>query len=166
MSADDVSRVLREYFANIKAAKVEHPTAAISSWYGEFSLSCFTLDPSKCPKGFRVSTTKWRSLDHTQIAFQYDLRTLGLGRPKACRVAYLDSEDFMNSEMSVSHLCHNTWCLNPRHHVLESLAENKGRNGCPGGDHCHHRVRCLRPGPFYDTNSVVVHEEWLQGLST
>jgi len=51
---------------------------------------------------------------------------------------------------SVSHLCHNAYCKNPRHLVLESLAVNKGRNWCPGPNSgCIHDPRCLIRGPDY-----------------
>lgn len=45
-----------------------------------------------------------------------------------------------------SHLCHNDMCMNPAHFVIETLAVNKGRNGCAGGQACQHMIKCTRPG--------------------
>lgn len=60
-------------------------------------------------------------------------------------------------EKTVSHLCHNETCLNPRHVVYESLAANKGRNGCSGPNGgCTHRPRCVRKGPLADGDSTAV----------
>lgn len=52
--------------------------------------------------------------------------------------------------MTVSHLCHNSWCYNWNHHILESLAVNKSRNGCPAGNSCRHKVKCIIPGEYSD----------------
>ena len=60
-------------------------------------------------------------------------------------------------DATVSHLCHNEQCMNIHHMVYESLAVNKGRNGCPGPDGgCEHNIRCLRAGPYYngDVDSI------------
>lgn len=77
---------------------------------------------------------------------------LGLDRasPKAYRVSFVMDDRYDDNAMTVSHLCHNTDCFNPKHHVLETLEVNKSRNGCPGGNHCHHRVKCIRPGEYYN----------------
>ena len=69
--------------------------------------------------------------------------------------------------ITASHLCHrgadnpitfNTrnrsivaMCINPAHICAETLAANKGRNGCPGNDCCFHSPRCIIPGPQYNT---------------
>lgn len=36
----------------------------------------------------------------------------------------------LNRELTVSHLCHNAWCRNWRHIVLESLSDNRSRQQC------------------------------------
>lgn len=82
--------------------------------------------------------------------YQFDLRSHNLGRPIAWRANFLDHPNFDDDGWTVSHLCHNPKCYRPDHHHFEPLEVNKGRNGCPGGPHCHHKQRCLRPGPYYD----------------
>ncbi len=82
--------------------------------------------------------------------YQYDLRSSGLGRPKAWRVPFLDDPNYDNPDYTVSHLCHDSHCYNWRHHTFEPLHVNKARNGCPGGNHCHHKITCIRPGPYYN----------------
>jgi len=72
------------------------------------------------------------------------------GRPAAWRVPFLHDPNYDNNDYTVSHLCHDESCYNWHHHVLELLAVNKGRNGCPGGPHCHHKITCIIPGPFYN----------------
>lgn len=84
---------------------------------------------------------------------QYDLRSKGLGRPVARRVALLVDQPgrFDDDTMTVSHLCHNENCYFSQHLWLESLPVNKGRNGCPGPFHgCCHQKRCIRPGPYFN----------------
>lgn len=71
-------------------------------------------------------------------------------RPVAYRMSFLLHPEFDNESWTVSHLCHNNWCMNWEHHVLEPLAVNKARNGCPGGPSCRHRTKCLVPGPYHD----------------
>ncbi|KAM9985255.1 hypothetical protein ACTFIZ_008772 [Dictyostelium cf. discoideum] len=55
----------------------------------------------------------------------------------------------LSDDRTASHLFHNLVCINPRHIVYETLKANKGRNGCPAGDTCQHRVTCLNPGPYF-----------------
>jgi len=37
-----------------------------------------------------------------------------------------------SKEMQLSHLCHHTNCINPKHIVLESASLNRQRNSCKG----------------------------------
>jgi len=99
-----------------------------------------------------VSIKNWRG-DNNTGGFQYDLRSSGLvpKRPKAWRVPFLLDPNYNDDTYTVSHLCHDNNCYNWDHHVLETLATNKAKNGCPGGNHCHHVHRCLRPGPYFNT---------------
>lgn len=64
------------------------------------------------------------------------------------------------NHLTLSHLCHNNWCWNYRHHALESLSDNKGRNGCPGGTYCKHIVKCIRPGNYYQGQSTIANIIW------
>jgi len=112
-------------------------------WYSpdHAVLHCKAM-PDVMPPGFsRVGP------DRFQFSFTYGGTRL---RPVAYRVPFLTTPGFSDSDMTVSHLCHHNWCMNWEHHVLEPLAVNKARNGCPGGPHCHHTVRCLRPGEHFD----------------
>lgn len=119
------------------------------------TLNCFTLDWTQTedhPIGFTCSTPGWQAKDPWELSFQYDLRQVaGIeGRKKAYRTPFLQlgTAIYMDPSLTVSHLCHKDGCLNPRHHVLESLPANKGRNGCPGPGFCQHAIPCLIPGPF------------------
>lgn len=115
----------------------------IRPWYSsdDVVLHCKAM-PDVMPPGFcRVGP------DRFQFSFTREGRRL---RPVAYRVPFLATPGFDDDSLTVSHLCHHNWCMNWEHHVLESLAANKARNGCPGGPHCHHKVTCLRPGEFFD----------------
>lgn len=120
-------------------------------------LTCFTLDwTAPSPGGFTCSTVDWEAQDPWDLEYQYDLRKIGYGRKKAYRVPFLTTPQFHLNGFTVSHLCHLRGCLNPAHHVLESLEDNKGRNGCGGPGFCFHQVPCLIPGPFYRGQTSVV----------
>jgi len=56
---------------------------------------------------------------------------------------------YAGTEKTASHLCHNSRCRNPLHVVMESLAMNKGRNGCAGPEHCAHKPKCLIVGKAF-----------------
>lgn len=141
--------IISGYITNLKNATKIVSKLEVNTWWGKVTLNCFTVDPNeKLPKGFRMATIKWKDKDFKEFIYQYDLRTSNLGRPKAYRVPFLNADECHSENFTVSHLCHQTWCLNPRHHVLESLEDNKGRNGCPGGNHCMHQIKCLIPGPY------------------
>jgi len=162
---ENYNNVIKQYLESLDIEKIDK-TIIISTWWGNETLHCFTLDPWHLPKYFRIKTSGWEALDYTKIEYQYDLRGQKLGRPKAYRVPFLNSKEYHNDEQNntVSHLCHNSWCLNPRHHVLEDLADNKGRNGCPGGLNCKHAIRCLIPGPQYHGSSSVATTHELVNL--
>lgn len=133
--------IVQLYKALLSAAWISREIA-IRPWYSpdeDIILHCKAM-PDIMPPGFaRVGPERY------QFSFTIDGTRV---RPVAYRVAFLDSPVFADQSLTVSHLCHNNWCMNWEHHVLESLEVNKARNGCPGGPHCHHRVKCLRPGPF------------------
>jgi len=85
--------------------------------------------------------------------YQYDLRNKGykVERPVAWKIPFLKHTEYDNDNYTVSHLCHNDQCYNWNHHVLETLPVNKGRNGCSGLGCCHHKTRCIIPGPYHDS---------------
>lgn len=144
------SQILETYLRRLKSADLYMERRPIPLEDDERFLECFTLKAgSKLPPGFTRSSGN----DSETTQYQYDLRSIKAGRPKAYRVVFLTTPGFDDQTMTVSHLCHHQWCLNPRHVVLESLADNKGRNGCPGPSACQHRARCLRPGPFHKGQS-------------
>lgn len=116
----------------------------------EMILRCWRLDPTDLPNGFTNRTTVGAMANGVPPKYQYDLRGIALGRPLAWRVPFLLDPNYGDPNFTVSHLCHNEWCMKWEHHVLEPLNVNKGRMGCPGGAHCHHTIRCIRPGPTYD----------------
>jgi hypothetical protein len=115
---------------------------AAGDWYPETTLQCKTLinTPGHNPPGFAFGA-KW----------QYSVSENGVRRRfMAYRMSFYGTAAFEDSNLTVSHLCHNNDCMNPDHHVLEALEVNKARNGCPAGQHCCHKVRCLMPGPYYN----------------
>lgn len=110
--------------------------------------NCYEVDPEDPPDGFTIATSK----KSTKVkSYQYSVyidnkRT----RPKAYRIPFLTDPNYLSDAYTVSHLCHNKKCYNWKHLCLETLDQNKARNGCPGGAHCHHfTTHCMRPGPFY-----------------
>lgn len=118
-------------------------------YYPATSLICWV--PTEFPWGAGLS--KQASAE----VWQYKLnmkphagQAVSAKKPKAYRIGFLLDPRFSDDEhFTVSHLCHNNFCHNPAHLVLEDLAVNKSRNGCPGGAFCQHQTRCLRPGPFF-----------------
>jgi hypothetical protein len=141
--------VVTTYLNRLQQGRVDH-VQVVQTWYGPVQLTCIIVDPQQPPPGFRRSTNDPMPL------FQYDLRTAGLGRPKAIRIPFLLEDAYDDDDYTVSHLCHQRWCLNPRHCVLETLPDNKGRNGCPGGNQCRHQNSCLIPGPYHQGLSGVL----------
>lgn len=117
---------------------------------GSTGLSCWII-PNSTP-GFTGGQYK--------IAYKIQGKTLYF-KPKKHRMWFYGCSNNIakaetHSEYTVSHLCHNGNCLNPRHLVLESLAVNKSRNVCPGPTNCNHKPLCLVPGEQYDGDSIVV----------
>lgn len=137
---EDGIKIMDEYRYNIRV--LDDSPIQVPVWWRPhpITLVCKTVDPVNKPLKFRHQGSKW----------QYDLRSRGLGRPVAWRVPFIGHLNYTDPNWTVSHLCHNTLCYNPDHHVLEPLDLNKARNGCPGGPHCHHQRKCIRPGPLYD----------------
>ncbi len=150
-AAEAVNPRVKDYLAALySVADPRRWTLDPRPWYSpdrDIEMLCLTLPRSGLPKGFTFSGVK---KDSDIPRFQYDLGIVGgkRYRPVAYRVPFLDHPEFDNPEWTVSHLCHRGDCFNPAHHTLESLAVNKSRNGCPGGPHCHHRVKCLIPGMY------------------
>lgn len=144
-SALSPEALVDKYLTDIAAAWVDSPRNIGSTWYSgdPVTLDCKVFDNTSLPAGVTVAAVG---------RYQYNLGKVDgkRYRPIAYRVPFLLDEHFYDDDFSVSHLCHNPACCNPAHHVLETLPVNKSRNGCPGGDHCHHRVRCLIPGPYHD----------------
>ena len=111
------------------------------------NLNCYVLPDEKSMYKFRWSKTSKK--------YQYDLRgvaSLDNKRPRAWRVPFLNDPNYQGpvEKYTVSHLCHNNRCYNWNHHILERLPVNIGRNGCSGLGCCHHKNRCIRPGPEHN----------------
>lgn len=53
-----------------------------------------------------------------------------------------------DTDKQYSHLCHNSWCMNPSHGIPESSQDNQGRKGCSNGSctGCTHNPPCLIVG--------------------
>lgn len=145
--------------------KLQHPTTFSWPDGSMGQLNCFTIDwtaamllPKGSRSGITTKTTQWASVNPHELQFNFDMGKFNGGarqRVIAYRAAFAGADGFGNPDMTVSHLCHWNRCLNPLHHVLESLEDNKGRNGCAGGTNCFHQERCIRPGPYYKGLSTV-----------
>lgn len=112
-------------------------------------LSCKSIEPTNLPVGFtnvggdryQYNFTDPEAPDKAKKRY----------RPVAYRVPFCADTGYYDKNMTVSHLCHNNWCYNWNHHVLESLSKNKARNGCPAGPSCRHKTKCLIPGEESET---------------
>jgi len=145
---DEIIQTYKERVRN--SARVESITLPVESYFFDslpaqlsVTLDCWVIDDNNRPKGFTGNKKE---------GLQYDLRTAlpTEGRIRAWRVPFLGHRCYTVKGYTVSHLCHNDICVNWDHHCFEPLYVNKGRNGCPGGLHCHHQTRCIRPGPYYN----------------
>ena len=112
-----------------------------------------TLDCWIIPK-----ETKIKGASRKGDRFQLDLRGLApkgtSERPIATRSIFMVHPKYRDN-LTLSHLCHNPSCINWNHHCMESLDDNKGRNGCPGPPKCTHKVQCIRPGPYSKGESSI-----------
>lgn len=124
----------------IDAPVLHHP------WFAPEGVwtDCVAIDPDNLPVGFVHA-------GNGRYQYNYNHPVMKRYRPVAYRFPFLQHPNYYDEGWTVSHLCHNSWCYNPGHVNLEPLAVNKARNGCPGGEHCHHQVRCLLPGPYFDS---------------
>lgn len=146
----NTTTAINQYITRLNQAHIVRPQSITVPWQANpLVLNCISIDLNNKPTGFTCSTTSAADLSWDVLSWQYDLRNLSKGRPKAYRVPFLNDPNFESANYTVSHLCHNNWCHNPAHHALETLADNKGRNGCTGGPYCSHLIRCLIPGPYY-----------------
>lgn len=139
--------IVDKYKRDLEDKWVDKP-CDVEVWYSAdpLCLDCKAINPDDMPTGF-VSVSE----DRYQYHFTDPERARkGRYRPVAYRMPFLGSQLFEDATTvsTVSHLCHNPWCYNYNHHVLESLELNKARNGCPGGPVCRHKTKCLRPGPY------------------
>lgn len=117
------------------------------TWFNpELKLCCKKINPSNLPIGF----TKTRENKYQYNFTDPNSLSKKRFRPLAYRIPFLQEKGFYDNTMTVSHLCHNSWCYNWNHHILESLAVNKSRNGCPAGNSCRHKVKCIIPGEYSD----------------
>lgn len=158
---DVITRTIEVYKDNL-VNTVEVVDNFYQVWWNSYSYS-FNSDVAPIyvdtPGGQLVNYVKlscWKIpndatmplLNRSDSGFQYSPFGRHYGRFKAYKMPFLLDDYTWQPEATVSHLCHNNWCHNWQHHIVESLDVNKSRNGCPGGPHCHHRITCLIPGPY------------------
>lgn len=146
--------IVTEYQKKVQKHFVKVVTRIEVGEYFGAEENCVILEcwehPNHTVKGFTNKTSKVGG--KMVKIYQYDLRNvkcnLGTNRPCAWRVPFLiEPAEYVNKKWTISHLCHNTSCYNWNHHRLEPLPLNQGRNGCPGGLHCHNLDTCMIPGP-------------------
>jgi hypothetical protein len=142
-------QIIEKYINELKHFVI-YQTALIPVWWQKetLTLTCWSIDDSKKPPGFIKSGDNRYQYNFTDITVPK--RNRYRYRPVSYRMQFLLHPRFKDTTATVSHLCHNNACHNPDHLVLESLAINKSRNGCPGGPHCHHKTRCMIPGQYFD----------------
>jgi len=113
---------------------------------GDIVLDCWTLDENSCAHGDYISNKSGKIASERLQQFT----TKEFGKPSLNRAQLSDTmtlQEFMDDELTVSHLCHKYNCVNPSHIYMAPLDVNKGMNGCAGGNFCTHEIRCIRPGP-------------------
>ena len=146
---NSLSQVIAKYQLDVSSVWVDQPVVC-NPWFKPqgLTLHCKYIDAGNLPMGF-VST----GIGKYQYNFTNPEAPTGTKRyrPVAYRIPFLKNPDFRASDMTVSHLCHNSWCYNWKHHVLEPLGANKARNGCAAGSRCLHKTKCLIPGKFSDS---------------
>lgn len=119
-------------------------------------LDCWILENGKYSYINIKSTDSINDIVYVKSA-QFDFRGGTINKRIVAQRApfYKYYPEYDIEKLTLSHLCHNSWCFNPSHHVLETLATNKGRNGCPGPDNgCKHNVPCIIPGPYYKGDNI------------
>jgi hypothetical protein len=116
-------------------------------------LQCIEIRDLIPRKHFSWQGTKWQLSLRTQV-----LKIHGYPSKIAATKGpfLLTATPEQLKTLTASHLCHNAKCLNPKHLVLETLAVNKARNGCPSCEHCFHKPRCLIPGPLFSSSDEYV----------
>ena len=142
--------IIEKYKRDVKSVWINDEQFA-QPWFNPkgFTLNCKRINDGNLPIGFTKVTTN-KAIPRYQYNFTDPLKaSSNRNRPTAYRIPFLLKDFFYDQKFTVSHLCHNNWCYNWDHHTFEPLEHNKGRNGCPGGDHCHHVVSCLIPGPYF-----------------
>lgn len=142
-SASTRDELISKYKRDLQRTWIEHHVCS-PTWFNKegVTLECKAIDIENLPSGFTQTG---------ENKFQYnftdpDCNSTKRFRPVAYRIPFLTDPGFYDTTMTVSHLCHNNWCYHWNHHVLESLAKNKARNGCPAGPSCRHKIKCLIPG--------------------
>jgi predicted FMN-binding regulatory protein PaiB len=146
-SATNRSSIVSKYKSDVQRSWIDR-TTTVSTWYNpDLQLKCKEIDPKNLPTGFTRTKDSKYQYNFTDPESEAKKKRY---RPVAYRIPFLLQEGFNDAELTVSHLCHNNWCYNWDHHVLEILAINKARNGCPAGPYCRHKVKCITPGKFSD----------------
>jgi hypothetical protein len=149
LSPDEKSMLVKQWVAMVggfdeKRYKVAIGKSDNKEESQQMTLHCREI-PSVVARGVGLSST---SSHRSQWA-----PNIGVNRRLAKLTAYRAPYDLLgviNSNLTVSHLCHNSQCFNPYHHSLETLECNKGRNWCPGPlGGCVHDPVCLMQGPQY-----------------
>lgn len=151
--------IIQVYYDKLESSHIKIIQEAVPTGYSYnmVVLNCFLLPNKTSLAGFSCSHGG-RSENPKDRLYQYSLRSFNNTKPRAVRIPFLLSPNYDDKDYSVSHLCHNKWCLNPRHHVLEDIRVNIGRNGCPAGKSCGHTPRCIRMGPHSSGDGDLPHE--------
>jgi hypothetical protein len=90
--------IIAEYLKNLHDKAIVIDSDHDVWWDDEYllTLHCLKIDPDNLPTNFSCSTTKKNIDSGQERKYQYDLRTFKKGRPKAYRVAFLNSAYYDN----------------------------------------------------------------------
>ncbi len=143
-SATTRALIVAKYKQDVRTNWIDKPSF-VNTWFNaSLQLDCKEINPNNLPSGFTRTKESKYQYNFTDPETTEKKRF----RPVAYRMPFLQEKGFYDPNMTVSHLCHNNWCYNWDHHILESLPINKARNGCPAGPSCRHKVKCIIPGEY------------------
>lgn len=135
---------MAKYKTDVAAKWFDHTITKLTWFNPCYKLDCKEINHNNLPCGFTQTKDNKYQYNFTDPESTDKKRF----RPVAYRIPFLQEDGVYDRNMTVSHLCHQNWCYNWNHHVLESLSINKARNGCPAGPSCRHKVKCIIPGEF------------------
>lgn len=103
-------------------------------WKGMYTIDCRMPNKNLKQKdwSFKAGKLQWKIGKRTMMV---------------SRVLLLnDTKRFLDSNLTISHLCHQPTCIKAKHITFEGISMNQSRSGCAGPGRCLHNPECIRPG--------------------